>query len=288
MHLGRLPMRRRLQERAARAVLVACSLVAVAMLVILLWRVGRVGIPLVDWQFLTSFSSRNASEAGVKAALIGSLWLGALTMAISLPLGVLAAVYLHEYAPVNRLTLSIRMAIANLAGTPSIVFGLLGFAVFVRFMGLGTVLLAGALTLAILVLPIVIVATEEALRAVPKSIREAAYGLGATRLQVTKDHVLPYAAPGIFTGSILALGRAMGETAPLILVGGATAIFFLPDTPLSQYTALPLLTFFWAANSNADIRSLAAAGTVVLLLLILTINLAAILLRNKYGKRLQW
>lgn len=254
----------------------------------LLWRLGEVGIPLIDAQFFTGFPSRDATRAGIKAALVGTLWLGAFTLLFALPVGVLAGVYLNEYARPTRTTKIIRTSIANLAGVPSVVFGLLGLAIFVRMFGLGPVIVAGAATLAILSLPMIVVATEEALKAVPRSVREAAYGLGATKWQVVRHHVLPYAVGGIMTGSILALARAMGETAPLIIVGGATAIFFVPDGPMSLYSAVPLQTFYWAANPKPAFRELAAAGAVVLLALILTLNLAAIVLRNRYQKKIKW
>lgn len=288
MALGRLPVRRRIEERVARVLLAAASSVAVIVLAWLLFRVASAGLPRVDVGFLTSFPSRDPDRAGIKAALLGTLWLGLLTMAIAIPLGILAGTWLAEYARPGRATTAVRLAIGNLAGVPSVVFGLLGLAVFVRFFGLGHVLLAGALTLALLSLPLIIVATEEALKAVPRGVREAAYGLGATRWQVTKDHALPYAMPGILTGAILALARAVGETAPLILVGGATAVFFLPDSPMSEYSALPLQSFHWATNPRADFRELATAATLVLLGLILVLNAAAILLRNRYAKRYRW
>jgi len=286
--LFRLPARRRVEERVARVALLGASSVAVIILGWLLWRVGSVGLPLVDAQFLTSFVSRTPEKAGIKAALVGSLWLAGLTMAMALPVGLFAGIWLNEYAREGRVRSTISLTIANLAGVPSVVFGLLGLAVFVRAFGLGYVLLAGAMTLALVSLPVIIIATEEALKAVPGSMREAAYGLGATKWQVTKDHVLPYAMPGILTGSILALARAVGETAPLIMVGGASAVFFLPEGPMSLYTALPLQTFYWAANPKVAFRELAAAGTVVLLAFILVANLAAILLRNHYARRYRW
>ncbi|HLE97329.1 MAG TPA: phosphate ABC transporter permease PstA [Candidatus Thermoplasmatota archaeon] len=288
MDLFRLPARRRVEERVARVALLGASSVAVIILGWLLWRVGSVGLPLVDAQFLTSFVSRTPEKAGIKAALVGSLWLAGLTMAMALPVGLFAGIWLNEYAREGRVRSTISLTIANLAGVPSVVFGLLGLAVFVRAFGLGYVLLAGAMTLALVSLPVIIIATEEALKAVPGSMREAAYGLGATKWQVTKDHVLPYAMPGILTGSILALARAVGETAPLIMVGGASAVFFLPEGPMSLYTALPLQTFYWAANPKVAFRELAAAGTVVLLAFILVANLAAILLRNHYARRYRW
>lgn len=286
--LAGVPARRRIEERLARAGLVGAAAVAVLVLAWLVGRTAMIGLPHVDWQFLTSFTSRRAEAAGIKAALVGSMWLAGLTMALALPVGILAGIYMNEYARPGRTTRLLRLAVANLAGVPSVVFGILGLAVFVRLFGLGYVLLAGALTLAVLSLPVLIVATEEALKAVPRSMREAAYGLGASKWQVTKDHVLPYALPGILTGAILALARAVGETAPLILVGGATAVFTLPDGPTSSYSAVPLQTFYWALNPKAEFRELAAAGTVVLLALILAANLVAIVIRNRYQKRLRW
>lgn len=288
MDLENLPLRRRLQERVAKTALLASSAVSLVVLGWLLWRTAAVGLPLLSLDFLTGFPSRSAARAGIYPALLGSLWLGLLTLAVAVPVGVAAGVYLNEYARATRTTRVLRTSIANLAGVPSVVFGLLGLAIFVRTFGWGPVVLAGAATLALLSLPMIIVATEEALKAIPGAVREAAYGLGATRWQVVRHHVLPYAMPGILTGSILALARAVGETAPLIVVGGATAIFFLPDGPMSLYTALPLQTFYWAANPKPEFRELAAAGTVVLLAFILTLNAAAILLRNRYQKRIKW
>jgi phosphate transport system permease protein len=288
MDLKTLPMRRRIEERVARILLLGASLVAVGILVWLIARLVVVGAPHISWSFFTSFASRRPADAGIKAGLLGSAWLALLTLALALPVGIAAGIYMNEYAKANRFTRILRTTTANLAGVPSIVFGILGLAIFVRAFGLGYVLLAGALTLAILSLPVIIVATEEALKAVPKSMREAAYGLGATKWQVTKDHVLPYAMPGITTGAILALARAVGETAPLILVGGATAVFFVPDSPLSLYSALPLQTFNWALNPKAEFRELAAAATVVLLAFILMANMIALFVRNRYQRKLRW
>ena len=288
MDLKTLPVRRRIEERVARVLLLAASLVAVAILAWLIGRLVVVALPHIDLAFFTSFASRRPESAGIKAALAGSAWLALLTLLLALPIGIAAGVYMNEYAKPNRFTRLLRITIANLAGVPSVVFGILGLAIFVRAFGLGYVLLAGALTLAVLSLPVIIVATEEALKAVPKSMREAAYGLGATKWQVTKDHVLPYAMPGITTGAILALARAVGETAPLILVGGATAVFFMPDSPMSLYSALPLQTFHWALNPRAEFRELAAAATVVLLAFILLANFVALLVRNRYQRKLRW
>ncbi len=289
MQISSLPRSRQIEERIAKAVLIIASSMAVIMLVWLLWRTASIGLPYVNWTFLTHFPNpRNPAQAGIKSALFGTIWLGGLTLLFSLPIGVLAGIYMNEYARPGRFTNLLRITISNLAGVPSVVFGILGLAIFVRAFGLGNVLLAGALTLAVMSLPVIIVATEEALKSVPRSMREAAYGLGATKWQVTKDHVLPYATPGILTGTILALARAMGETAPLIIVGGAAAVFFVPDGPMSPYSALPLQTFYWALNPQAIFRDLAAAGTVVLLAIILLMNMIAIILRNRFQKKLRW
>lgn len=254
----------------------------------LLWRTAAIGLPHVDGHFLTSFPSGSAARAGIRSAFVGTLWLGILTLVIALPLGVGAGIYLNEYARPTRTTRVMRSAVANLAGVPSVVFGILGLVLFVRIMGLGHILLAGALTLSLMSLPVIIVATEEALKAVPRTVREAAYSVGATRWQVTRSHVLPYSIPGILTGSILALARAMGETAPLILVGGATAVFFTPESPFDLYSALPLQAFNWAQDARPAFQSLAAAATVVLLSLVLVLNLAAILLRNHFQRKVRW
>ena len=287
--LDELPLRRRMRGILGRIGLILSASMSVVMLAWLIYRTASIGLPHVDWQFLTSFPSRNPAMAGIKAALVGSMWLGALTLGISLPIGIGAAIYLNEYAEPSRLTRTIRIAISNLAGVPSVVFGLLGLALFVRLFGWGQILLAGAATLSLLSLPMIVVSTEEALKAVPRSVRDAAFGLGASRWQVVKDHVLPYAIPGILTGSILALARAIGETAPLILVGGASALFFLPSGPFDLYSALPLQTFVWALNPREEFRQgLAAAGTVVLLGLTLSFNLIAILLRNHFRKKVKW
>lgn len=287
--LEELSTKRKAIARVGRVGLAVASSLAVLMLGWLIYRVARLGLPQVDLAFLTSFPNPEPALAGIKAALIGSIWLGGLTIAISLPIGVGAAIYLNEYARPTRTTRLIRIAIANLAGVPSVVFGLLGLVLFVRWFGWGQVLLAGAATLSLLSLPMIVVATEEALKAVPQSVRNAAFGLGATRWQVIKDHVLPSALPGILTGSILALARAVGETAPLIIVGGATAIYFLPDGPMSLYSALPLQAFHWSTVPRAEFREgLAAGATVVLLLLTLSFNMVAIVLRNRFQKRLKW
>jgi len=266
-------------------VLFLATIFGVVVLVTLLVDVVASGMPWLDGQFLDSFPSRNAQEAGIKSALFGSLWLMALTALISVPLGVASAVYLEEYAQDGWFLRLIQINIANLAGVPSVVYGILGLALFVRFAALGQSLLAGALTLSLLILPIIIISTQEALRSIPSGIRESAYALGATRWQVIWSHVLPMAAPGIFTGVILALSRAIGETAPLILIGALTFVPFLPQGALDQFTALPIQIFNWTARPQSEFEGLAAAAIVVLMVLLFTMNLTAILLRNYFEER---
>jgi len=266
-------------------VLFLATIFGVVVLVTLLVDVVASGMPWLDGRFLDSFPSRNAREAGIKSALFGSLWLMGLTALISVPLGVASAVYLEEYAKDGWFLRLIQINIANLAGVPSVVYGILGLALFVRFAALGQSLLAGALTLSLLILPIIIISTQEALRSIPSGIRENAYALGATRWQVIWSHVLPMAAPGIFTGVILALSRAIGETAPLILIGALTFVPFLPRGALDQFTALPIQIFNWTARPQSEFEGLAAAAIVVLMILLFTMNLTAILLRNYFEER---
>ncbi|HEV3167132.1 MAG TPA: phosphate ABC transporter permease PstA [Isosphaeraceae bacterium] len=236
--------------------------------------------------------STEAGRAGFKAGIAGSLWLLLLVAGFAIPVGVGAAVFLEEYMPAGRWRRVIQMNIANLAGVPSIVYGILGLALFVRAFGakgvaLGPSLWAGALTLGLLVLPVIVIATQEALRAVPSSLRQAALALGATRWQVVRDHVLPGALPGILTGTILALSRAIGETAPLLMVGAAGSILRLPRTPSDRYTALPVEIYNYAREPNTAFQGVAAGGILILLALLLTMNAAAILIRNRSGRHAQ-
>jgi phosphate transport system permease protein len=242
------------------------------------------GLPRLSWQFLTSYPSRRASAAGVFPALIGSLWVIGLTALMAVPVGVAAAVYLEEYGAKGRLGRIIEINIANLAGVPSIVYGLLGLGLFVRAMALGRSVVAGAATLALLVLPVVILSTREALRAVPKSLREGSYALGATKWQTTQYQVLPAAVPGILTGVILALSRAIGETAPLITIGALTYVPFAPDSLWSPFTVLPIQIFNWLSRPQAAFAENASAGILVLLAVLLVMNAVAIVLRDKYQR----
>jgi phosphate transport system permease protein len=259
----------------------SATLVGVAALAVLLVDILMDGLPRLDWAFLTSFASRFPERAGVKAALAGSVWILALTTVIAFPVSVSAAIYLEEYATRTWTTKAIQTNIANLAGVPSIVYGILGLAIFVRVMGFDRSVLSGALTLAVLIMPVIIMAAQEALRAVPSTIREAAYGLGATRWQVVSRQVLPMAMPGILTGTILALSRAVGETAPLIMVGAVGFLAFTPQGVMDQFTVLPLQIYSWISRPQDEFRQLAAAGIIVLLVLLLSMNAVAIVLRNR-------
>jgi phosphate transport system permease protein len=257
------------------------TLVGVLALGVLIVDVLIDGLFRLNVSFLTSFASRFPERAGIKAALAGSVWILGLTAAISFPISVAAAIYLEEYAPRGWPTKAIQTNISNLAGVPSIVYGILGLALFVRTMGFDRSVLSGALTLSLLVMPVIIMAAQEAIRAVPKTIREAAYGLGATRWQVVSYQVLPMALPGVLTGTILALSRAVGETAPLIMVGAVGFLAFTPKDISDQFTVLPLQIYSWISRPQDEFRELAAAGIIVLLLLLLTMNGVAIILRNR-------
>jgi len=241
--------------------------------------------PWLDVAFFAKNASRTPVMAGLAPALVGTLWVIALVILISLPLGIAAAVYLEEYAPDTRLTRLIEVNLRNLAGVPSIVYGILGLTVFVRLFGLGPVVLSAALTLSLLVVPVVIIAAREAIRAVPDSVRQAAYGLGATKSQVAFRVVVPGAMSGIVTGGILSIARAVGETAPLLLVGAAVFVPRLPDGPLSQYTVLPIQIYSWVAENDVEFRHVASAGIVVLLLVLAVLYGAAFWLRRRFERR---
>jgi phosphate transport system permease protein len=260
-------------------------LLALTALAALLYDVARDGLGRLSSQFLTSYPSRRAAEAGILPALVGSIYVIGLTALIALPLGVGAAIYLEEYGTQGRLARLIEINIANLAGVPSIIYGLLGLGLFVRVLGMGRSVLAGSSTLALLVLPTVIISTREALRAVPKSLREGSYALGATKWQTIQHQVLPAALPGVLTGLILALSRAIGETAPLITIGALTYVPFLPDGLNSPFTVLPIQIFNWVSRPQAAFAENAAAGILVLLVLLLVMNAVAIVVRDRFQQR---
>ena len=259
-------------------------LMALIALGALIYDVARDGVGRLSWQFLTSYPSRRAEDAGILAALAGSFFVISLTALIAIPLGVGAAIYLEEYGGRGRLSRLIEINIANLAGVPSIIYGLLGLGLFVRIMGMDRSVLAGACTLALLALPVIILSTREALRAVPKSLREGAYALGATRWQTTWHQVLPAALPGVLTGLILALSRSIGETAPLITIGALTYVPFVPSDIWSPFTVLPIQIFNWVSRPQAAFAENAAAGIVVLLGFLLMMNAVAIVLRDRFQK----
>lgn len=246
------------------------------------------GIGTLDLQFLTNFQSRKAEKAGLLAAWQGTIWLMALVAALTFPIGVGAAVYLEEFSSDNWFTRIVEINIGNLAGVPSIIYGLLGLTVFVRLLGgitNGSSILSGGLTLTLLILPVVIVATREALRAVPDSTRLAGFALGANRWQVVWSHVLPAAMPGVLTGMILALSRAIGETAPILVVGAAAFIASSPTSILSKYTAIPVQIYNWASRPQEEFHDLAASGIIALMVLLLLMNATAVILRNRFQQR---
>ena len=254
-------------------------------LAILLFDVLTKGIPWLSWHFITDYPSRHPEEAGLFSALMGTVWLMVMTALFTVPVGVGAAIYLEEYAPRNLFTRFIEINVANLAGVPSIVYGLLGLALFVYLMNLGRSVLAGSLTLSLLVLPIVILASRESIRAVPDSYRQAAYAMGADQWQVIKGVVLPSAVPGILTGTILAMSRAIGEAAPVIAISALVYLTFIPGHPMERFTVLPIQIFNWVSRPQDEFRGLAAAGIIVLLVILLSMNAIAVFLRNKYQIR---
>jgi phosphate transport system permease protein len=266
-----------------------CCLFAVALPLLLL--AGLIGDLMVDaigrlsWDFITGYPSRRAERAGILPALVGSVSLIALTAVMALPVGVGAAIYLEEYGTRGKLSGLVEVNIANLAGVPSVIYGLLGLGLFVRSLGLGRSVLAGAATLALLVLPIVIMSSREALRTVPHALREACYALGSTRWQAIRQVVLPMALPGILTGAILSLSRAIGETAPLVVVGALTYVTFLPDGINAPFTALPIQIFNWVSRPQPEFLVNAAAGILVLLFTMLALNTLAIVLRYRSERR---
>jgi phosphate transport system permease protein len=277
-------------ERSTRALvfqaaLLLCLLIGLLTLATLLVDVFTKGLPRLTAGFVSNLDSRLPSRAGIRPALVGTAWLMGLVAAIAFPIGLGAAVYLEEFAPKNKLTALLEVNIANLAGVPSIIYGLLGLAVFVRLMNMGRSILAGAMTLVLLILPVIIVAAREALRAVPDSIRQAALAVGATEWQTVWRQTLPAALPGTLTGLILGLSRAIGETAPLITLGALTYVNFVPSGPLDRFTAMPIQIFNWVSRPQSEYQRVAAAGIILLLVVLLAMNAFAIVLRNRYERK---
>jgi phosphate transport system permease protein len=261
---------------------------ALVILAALLWDITSSGARWLSLDLFTNTPSRKPEQAGLRPALLGTLWVIGLTALLAFPVGIGAALYLEEYAPNNRWTRLLKTNIANLAGVPSVVYGLLGLSVFVSLFALGRTVLSSALTLALLILPVIIIASQEAIRAVPPSLRLGAFALGATRWQVARDHVIPAAMPGIMTGIILSISRAMGETAPLLVVGAAAYVTFNPTGLMSKYTVLPVQIYEWARRPQQEFQDLAAAAIIVLLLLLLILNGTAIYLRQRFAKKVTW
>jgi phosphate transport system permease protein len=280
--------RRQRTASVGRFVLMAATLFAVLALAVLLWYIVQRGWGWLSWGLLTNSPSRKPENAGLGIAISGTLWIISLTILVAFPMGVASAIYLEEYAPKNRWTRMLQINISNLAGVPSVVYGLLGLGIFVQWMGLGRVVLSGALTMALLSLPVIIISSQEALKAVPPSLREAAYGVGATRWQVTASHVLPAAIPGIMTGVILAVSRAIGETAPLLVAGAAGFLTSKPSGFMDSYTTIPIQLYNWMSRPQTDFRNLAAAGIIVLLALLISMNLIAIIVRQYYSSKTRW
>lgn len=293
--------RRKYAEALFKVLGMSALALAVGTLVVLFGALVVHGIGRLDWQFLTSFPSRHAAQAGILPAVVGSTLVMLVTACTGIPVGVAAGIYLEEYAKRTWITELIEVTVTNLAGVPSIIFGLLALGLFVYMLGLGTSILTAGLTLALLILPVVIVTTREAIRAVPVHIREAAFALGATRWQTVADHVLPYSAAGILTGIILALSRAIGETAPIVTVGALTFIAFLPPAPItsdppylsfewlmSPFTVMPIQMFAWVSRPGEDFAANAAAAGLLLVGMTLTMNGLAIYVRYRMRKRVFW
>lgn len=276
---------RKIKDTVYKWIFFAAAAFGMLALLVLVVDILVQGLPRLNWDFITSFPSYNPERSGIKAALWGSVWVIALTAPMALLLGVATALYLEEYARKNWFTRLIQTNISNLAGVPSIIYGILGLALFVRAMNLGPSILAGAFTMALLVLPIVTVSAQEAIRAVPQSLRHGAYALGASKWQTIRGIVLPSAAPGILTGMILSLSRAIGETAPLVVVGAFVFVRFVPQDPLDKFTVLPIQIYSWVSQPKQEFHELAASGIIVLLVVLLLMNATAIFLRNKYQKR---
>lgn len=280
--------RGKLTDKVFKYTALTFTLFALAILVILLVDIFSKGLARINWDFFRNLPSRHANRSGIMTAMAGMLSLLFFTIIIALPIGILAGVYLQEYGKKSRFASFIEINIANLAGVPSVIYGILGLTLFVRILHMGNSLIAGALTLALLIMPIIIVATREAIKAVPHSLREASYGMGATKWQTTSRVVIPSALGGILTGIILAISRAIGETAPLLVIGALVYVPFIPEGPNDQFTTLPIQIFNWTSRPQADFIINAAAGIIVLLLITFLLNGIAIYIRNKWYKKIKY
>ncbi|MTI89059.1 MAG: phosphate ABC transporter permease PstA [Balneolaceae bacterium] len=278
----------RLKDKAFEWVGIFASVIGILILAIFIGFILYMGLSRLDWDFMASLPSRFAEKSGIYTAWIGTLWVLGLTTLISFPVGVGAGIYLEEYAKNSKLNTLLEVNIANLAGVPSVIYGLLGLGIFVRMMNMGSSILAGALTLSLLILPIIIVATRESIRAVPGSIREASQGLGATKWQTIWNQILPASFGGILTGVILAVSRAVGETAPLIVVGALAYVPFAPRGPMDEFTVLPIQIFNWVTRPQHEFVINAAAAIIVLLGITLALNGVAVYLRHRWQNKMNW
>ena len=270
--------------RVWQIVFLASTVLAIVLLGMLLWSIIQPGWSWLSWHLVTDMPSRKAERAGMNSGIWGSIWIVVGSAIFSFFVGVGTAVYLEEYAPRNGFTRFVQTNISNLAGVPSIVYGLLGLVIFVQWLSLGRSIASGALTMGLLILPVVVISSQEAIRAVPLGLRQASYGLGATKWQTIRAHVLPAAMPGILTGMILSMSRAIGETAPLIVVGASSLVLRRPDGPLGAFTAMPVQIFNWSARPQKEFEHLAAAAIIVLLIILLSMNAFAIILRQRLSK----
>ena len=286
--------RRQAVSRLSRYILLGATVLGIGVLAILAVDTLQTGLPALDWQFLTSSPSRKAEEAGLRSSLLGTVWVMGTTIILAIPVAIGTAVFLEEFAPKGRFTSLVRLNIANLAGVPSIIYGILGLTVFVRgvefqgiqvFPALGTTILAGSLTLALMILPMTVIASVEAIRQVPPSIRDGSLALGATRLQTVRHHTLPGALPGIMTGTILAISRAAGETAALIMIGAFAFIAFDNTSVNDDFTTVAIQVYNWTTRPQEAFRANAAAGIIVLMVMVVGLNLIAVLIRERFRRK---
>lgn len=267
---------------------ITCTLIGLILLALFIGDIFIDGVSRIDWKFITSLPSRKPENAGIYTAMMGTFWILGLTTIIAFPLGVAAGIYLEEYAKKSRLANILEINISNLAGVPSIIYGLLGLEVFVRMFNLGASILAGSLTLSLLILPIIIVATRESIKAVPSSIKEASFAMGATKWQTVWNQTLPASIGGILTGVILAVSRAIGETAPLIVIGALAYVPFAPESPMDEFSILPMQIFNWVSRPQHGFITNAAAAIIILLIITFVMNGIAVYFRNRWQKKIKW
>jgi len=281
-------LKNKLIDNAFKVFGIICTLFGLVILGILIFNIAEVGLTRIDWNFITSLPSRKAEKAGIYTALMGTVWILFLTAIIAFPIGVGAGIYLEEYGKKSKWANFLEINISNLAGVPSIIYGLLGLEIFVRAFNMGGSILAGSFTLALLILPIIIVSTREALKAVPSSIKDASVALGASKWQTIWNQTLPASIGGVLTGVILAISRAIGETAPLIVVGALAYVPFAPSSPMDEFTVMPIQIFNWVSRPQHEFAVNSAAAIIILLLITFMMNGVAVYYRNKWQKKIKW